>query len=215
MKNIIITLLVVFFSLQVVLNSTSAETLDDIADSPVFKEMTKRGQTDVIRTDKYNKHLPKNKEYSKLFIETKGPSLINLWLGIENPPFTIVREDSGLNIEPELLHSRIVYRNSGGKKIHVDIMIPNPNYISLVDFGLVPLMAQFEPPALKFNKRENTEVAGFKGELFSSPNDKCSYLFKLSKASLINVSSYCTLKEDMEEIITNLNIQRLDTKLNR
>ena len=69
-----------------------ADSLENLTKSPVLKQMEKRSKSDRIKLFRYSKDLPKNKDYSRLFVEPGGAQLINFWLGVNNPKFRLDSE---------------------------------------------------------------------------------------------------------------------------
>lgn len=192
--------------------AVSADTLEDLQKSPVLQEMEDRSARDKIRLNRYSEDLPRDREYSRLFVKKKGLQLINFWLGVNNPDFKLNSDNKCTKTERT---ARCILRYFGpkGKKIEVQVLVPNPNFLTLAEFGFVPEIAQFKPPKLQVKKQEEVKIGELEAFFYETPEEVCSYFIPLNKQAVVNGKAHCSIKKELKQVLETLNISRLNSRL--
>lgn len=212
--TVIFILAACLFHLLCLRSPAHAENLQDLVDSPVLKDMGARIKKDQINLDYYSESLPKEKEYSRVFVEPDGRKLLNYWIGSENPKFPLAFKHSFFETDRVVI-SQLKYIVGEGRNVVAEIILPNPNFRSLAEFDLLEEITDLKPPKLKVVERKKVELAGHSADFFKTPDQRCFYLFPLSQQAVLNVEAKCSLQKEMESVIEAFDIHRLNQKLNQ
>lgn len=151
--------------------------------------------------------------YGKLFIDPKFREECLKWLGDGSDNFKIGK--TRIDRQVEFIHATRVFRPISAKEILVNLMIPYPTYLSMVQYGLIKDFKELDPEPHDIETTETLDIKGYPGKLYYLKDARCRLNFKLAKETVLSLSSNtCHNSKEMVDLAEHLDIKRLEQKLN-
>lgn len=201
-----------FLSLFVAIGAvpTFADPLKELMNSPEMQQFDKSWTAEDINGPRWFKP---GTEFTSIFVNADGFLELNVWVAPASGVY-VGGAQSGVRSH-EHVETERVYSAANMNDIRVRILVPHPKYVSMIQFGLVAAFAELEPPALRFENKEDITVRGRKATLYTLKNGSCMLLFKLTKGSVVQLSqNECRSLKDLVGLGELLDLARLERKLN-
>ncbi len=133
------------------------------------------------------------------------------WLSRVNP---FERKASHFSREKEYAEATIIFRTKQKEEIRLRILVPHPKYYQMIDLRLIHAFSDLEPPAFHPKETETIETNGYMGQMFYHENGRISLLYKLTKKSLVEISSAdSSMAKNILVIAKEIDFDRLERKL--
>lgn len=151
--------------------------------------------------------------YAKLFSKNgRNTGLLLDWVG--TPAGDFYAYSPVLKYKHDLIQLRREFHvRSSFRKLQLIILVPAPDRVSSVKFGLMKEFAQYTPPALKFKESEKIKIRDTDAELYYQTNGRCSLLLRLEGEVYVRVEGDYADRGDLVKLATLLNFERVSEKL--
>jgi hypothetical protein len=202
---------IIFLVCSLVSRNCFCQSLQDIIDSPVINSSS--SSTSDKGDDAHSTWFHNKQSLASLFTSRgKGGALLLEWLGeISLPDVKLIKKDFQKNTE--FVGFTTTY-NVAGSIIDLEVLVPHPKSIDLVQAKLISKFSNLEPPDLKIESLEKINIRHYTGVFYEHKSSQCSLLIKLPEGCVLNFSSTkCSDKKAIVRLGELLFLDRLSTKL--
>lgn len=188
------------------------DPLKEVMESEEYKELTKE-PNDRTRRESIEKLVDPNSNYGRLLLESGKGSELSEWI---KPSKTSFKKISGeVKRNRQFLMVNHVYETKSGAKLILNVFVPNPQYLSMVQYGLINEFSDIVPPKLPVLSSESITVHGLPGELYHQREGGCSIVLRLIKETYVQfVTQSCKDIADLARLGEELDLQNLNNRLN-
>lgn len=195
--------------------SISTKSQAEDAFTPIEKEL---GIGDTSTSSKTIKRiyssawLNKDTNFAKVFLAPDGPRMLLEWIGARAAGYKLSKVKDYK--EEDYAGVTAMIRPIEGKfTAQIAVYVPHPRSEEAHKLGVLSTFSRLEPPAFIADETSELDVNGKIGKVYMK-KEEISVLFKLSKGSVVNIS---TPRKNgllsLQRYIRMLDLGRLDSKL--
>lgn len=154
--------------------------------------------------------------FDKVFNKSDGgPRNLLDWLGRPDDELYIPGATSVRIHKDFALAERRYALPKQGLNIHLTVLVPAPENIAAVQYGLFKEASALLPPInRKEDEAEKLKHGQFEAELFSDKENQCALVVKLTKGTIFNLSTpVCEKRAELIKLMEQLDLKRLNRKL--
>lgn len=151
--------------------------------------------------------------YALLFAHNgKNASLLVDWIG--TPAGDFQGYDPIFKYTHDLVELRRTFHvRTSFRKVQLNVLVPAPDRISGVRYGLMQEFSQFIPPVLKIKDSEKIKIRDSEAEIYYQNNGRCSLLLRLEGEVYIRLEGLYDDRNDLVKLAGLLNFERISQKL--
>ena len=150
--------------------------------------------------------------YGRLFVDSSMKDQIFLWLGDAPEHFIAGRAVS--REFKELVSAKRKFVSSRKVEVVVNVLIPHPAYISMVQFNLLKEFTNYLPAPMLVDSTETMDLRGYPGTLYRLKDGKCSVVVRMAKETMVvGLVPSCDNSRELTEVMRALDLKRLDAKI--
>lgn len=151
--------------------------------------------------------------YALLFAHNgKNASLLLDWIGTPAGDFQgyepIFKYTHDLVEMRRTFHVRTSFR-----KIQMNVLVPAPDRVSGVKYGLMQEFSQYTPPTLKIKDSEKVKIRDSEADIYYQNNGRCSLLLRLDGEVYVRLEGVYEDRGDLVKLAGLLNFERISQKL--
>lgn len=195
--------------LSLAASSVQADPLAELNDSPQMHRFLRNTSVDSLYTTRYFKP---GTNYASVFVEGEGHLELQSWLSPNEGGF------DGGHIQGqktrEYIEARRTFTSEKTGDIQVRVIVPHPKYISMIEYGLIRVFKEIEPPLLEVTNEETIDIRGNKATLYMHSDKGCSLKIHSARASVIQLmQTECVGLHHLVTLAEALDIRRFERKL--
>lgn len=190
------------------------QALDELKMSETYQKL-ERGLPGVrsAPNTRANKSLESVSNYEALWIASNNAKLLLQWIEIRIPKYKVDVNYSGH--AEDHARAEAFFKNQQRTQVGLTIQIPKPLYRSMAQHRTLDAFNRYRPPALSTVGEQKVEIHGVQADYFRHSNGACSLLIPIEQMGIINLYvSHCSESEAMFDVAKQLNVERLNQKLN-
>jgi hypothetical protein len=151
--------------------------------------------------------------YALLFAHNgKNASLLLDWIG--TPAGDFQGYDPIFKYNHDLVELRRTFHvRTSFRKVQLNVLVPAPDRVSGVKYGLMQEFSQYVPPVLKFKDSEKVKIRDAEADVYYQSNGRCSLLLRLEGEVYVRLEGLYDDRNDLVKLAELLNFERISQKL--